>query len=144
MTIRSSQYQTLITLNDVNYSGKNPYLSPHDPKISTSKAPPEDLRAATISSLRPGVLQLETNQAADGRVLLTCKKCCHLRILFYLLHPELLPYHELFSVFPAEISNFHLDFVISEVFFGDDFAVGHGNVRVHAVGHGPVEEIVPL
>ena len=61
-----------------------------------------------------------------------------------LLHPELLPYHELFSVFPAKISNFRSDFVISEVFFWDDFAVGHGNVRVRAVGHGPVEEIVPL
>ena len=37
-----------------------------------------------------------------------------------------------------------MDFINSEVFFWDDFAVGDWNVRVHAVGHGPVEEVVPF
>ena len=111
--------------------------------MSTSRAL-DDLRAVTISSLPPGVRQFETNQAAVGRVLLTCKKCCSLVFRHSYLETEFQSYHVLFSVFSAEVSNFHKDFIISKVFFWDDFAVGDWKVRVCAVGHCPVEEVVPF
>ena len=55
--------RTIKSLSENQLLKEYPYLSPQDPKISTASAP-EDFSAVTTSSLRPGVWQLETNQAA--------------------------------------------------------------------------------
>ena len=53
-------------------------------------------------------------------------------------------YRVLSNVLLAEFLNLQFDFIRRENFSSNDFPVGDGNVRVQPIGHGPVEEVVPL